>query len=324
MNFYSYEYEYKDRNNVSHTGGGDGDFPSFFVEDLRKGETTTINMKCRIRPILNGRLIMDTIEWKPTVAVNISNEAIPALFLKSPAAGVAIYTPAKFEWTMTEEINDYTFKLSRNAGFPPEETFSVDVGNIGEYELDTVTNNELVARYGVRGLNYYWTVVPTTSNSNVRTQSRQVKVLGGPDTVKYDETEWTIEVSSAHTEGGGKDKVIDDNYSNSGYWHSMYSPNAALPHWAVIDMKVPLKVSKIVTQRRSNGDNKTLQYFVGDSPNASADTWVQVAEGVYESKTANHTLTLDVTEFVTGRYLKLVIPDSFRVPFSGICEIDVY
>jgi hypothetical protein len=141
---------------------------------------------------------------------------------------------------------------------------------------------------------------------------------------KCDKTGWSIEVSDQHSEGGGKNKVIDGDYSNSGYWHTQYSPNVPLPHWAVIDMKEPVEAGRIVTLRRSNGDNKTLQYFVGDSPDANADTWVKVAEGAYASQTANHTLTLNVTEFVTGRYLKLVIPDSYRDPFSGICEIDVF
>jgi hypothetical protein len=30
-----------------------------------------------------------------------------------------------------------------------------------------------------------------------------------------------VEVSDAHTEGGGKDKIIDNDYGTGGYWHSM-------------------------------------------------------------------------------------------------------
>jgi hypothetical protein len=145
-----------------------------------------------------------------------------------------------------------------------------------------------------------------------------------PELFKCSKSGWTVEVSDAHSEGGGKDKIIDNDYGTGGYWHSMYSPNVACPHWAVIDMKEPIEVGRVVTLRRTNGDTKTLQYFMGDSPDANDDTWVKITEGVYASTSANHTLTLNATEFVTGRYLKLVLPDSNRNPFIGICEIDVY
>jgi hypothetical protein len=141
---------------------------------------------------------------------------------------------------------------------------------------------------------------------------------------KCDKTGWTVEVSDQHSEGGGKNMIIDGDYAANKYWHSQYGPNVACPHWAVIDMKEPVEVGRVVTVRRNNGDTKTVQYFVGDSPEANADTWVKIIEGAYASKTANHTLTLNATQFVTGRYLKFVMPDSYRDPFTGICEIDVY
>jgi hypothetical protein len=146
-----------------------------------------------------------------------------------------------------------------------------------------------------------------------------------PELYRCDKTGWSIEVSDqTASDGGGKDKVIDGDYGNGGYWHSQWGPDIACPHWAVIDMKEPVEIARIITQRRNNGDTRTLQYFVGDSPDADAGTWVKITEGAYISSSANHTLTLDVAEPVTGRYLKLVLPDSFRNPFTAICEIDVY
>jgi hypothetical protein len=146
-----------------------------------------------------------------------------------------------------------------------------------------------------------------------------------PELYKCSKAGWTVTVSDEKpSDGGGKDKMIDGDYGTGGFWHSQYSPNAPLPHWAVIDMKEPVEVARVVTQRRSNGDTKTLQYFVGDSPDANAGTWVKVAEGMYASTTANHTLTSDAEEPVTGRYLKLVLPDSYRDVFTAICEIDVW
>jgi hypothetical protein len=143
---------------------------------------------------------------------------------------------------------------------------------------------------------------------------------------KCDKTGWSVEVSDqTESDGGGKDKMIDNNYDNGGYWHSQWSGgNAPLPHWAIIDMKEPVEVARIATLRRNNGDTRTLQYFVGNSPDAGSDTWVKVAEGTYASTSANHTMTLDLAEPVTGRYLKLVLPDSYRDVFTAICEVDVY
>jgi hypothetical protein len=150
-----------------------------------------------------------------------------------------------------------------------------------------------------------------------------------PELYQCDKTGWSVAVSDqTASDGGGKDKIIDGDHGTSGFWHSQWSGgNAPLPHWAVIDMKESVEIARVVTQRRNNGDTKTLQYFVGDNPDANADTWVQIAEGTYAAAVSgvdNHTLTLNVAEPVTGRYLKLVLPDSYRSPFTAICEIDVY
>jgi hypothetical protein len=147
-----------------------------------------------------------------------------------------------------------------------------------------------------------------------------------PEVYMCEKTEWSIVVSDeTASDGGGKNKIIDNDRGTGGYWHSKWSGgNAPLPHWAIIDMKEQVEIARIVTQRRNNGDTKSLQYFVGDDPNPNADTWTKIAEGMYLSKEANHILSLNVTESVPGRYLKLLMPDSFRSPFTAICEIDVF
>jgi hypothetical protein len=147
-----------------------------------------------------------------------------------------------------------------------------------------------------------------------------------PEFYMFDKTGWTVTVSGEKTsDGGGKDRMIDGSYT-SGHWHSPYSPdpNPAFPYWAIIDMKEQVDIGRIVTLRRSNGDTKTLQYFVSDSPDVNSDTWVKITEGAYASASANHSLTLDVVEPVVGRYLKLVLPDSFRSIYIAIVEVDVY
>ncbi|MDR1115889.1 MAG: hypothetical protein LBL33_07070 [Tannerella sp.] len=176
FNFYSYEYSYRDRDDDVHTGEGEGDLPSFFVENIRKGEITSINMKCRVQPVLNGRLILDTIDWEPTLSVNISDAAVPALFLKSPAAATSVDFPVKFEWVMTDEVSDYTLKLSRNSGFLPGETYEINAGSAGEYDLAGAVAQEVSDSFGSNVMNLYWTVVPTTPVAGIRTQFRQLQV----------------------------------------------------------------------------------------------------------------------------------------------------
>jgi hypothetical protein len=133
---------------------------------------------------------------------------------------------------------------------------------------------------------------------------------------------WTIiDVSDASTSGGGINRIIDGSYDNSQYWHSMYGPDAPLPHWAIIDMNERMSVAGVSTQRPDNGDAKTVQYFIADDPNGP---WTMITEGAFASKSMPHTLQSDLAEPVLGQYLKLVLPDSFRPPYTSICEIDVY
>jgi hypothetical protein len=141
-----------------------------------------------------------------------------------------------------------------------------------------------------------------------------------------DKTNWTVVAySDAHTEGGGINSIIDGNYASNNYWHSMYSPNAALPHWAIIDMKEPQTVARIVTRRRNNGDTKTIEYYLGDEADANSATWKKVTQGSYpQGQSSVIDLMLDATESLNGRYLKLIVSDSYRAPFTAITEVDVY
>jgi hypothetical protein len=137
--------------------------------------------------------------------------------------------------------------------------------------------------------------------------------------VKLDKTGWTVEVSDERVDdGGGKDKIIDGD-SDNGYWHSQWGPDIGLPHWAIIDMKDPVKVARVVTVRQA--DTKTIQYFVGNSPDPNG-AWTKIAEGTYTSD--QRSITLVAESPVTGRYLKLVITESYRGPYTSIREIDVY
>jgi hypothetical protein len=193
--------------------------------------------------------------------------------------------------------------------------------------ITPVTENVTVISGWKSGLSYYTQFVPSEGAlDTLDIAPASLAVLK-----KYNKTGWTVEVSDeTASDGGGKDKMVDGNYDYSEYWQSQHTPSTVdLPHWAVIDMKEPIEIARIVTQRRNinssiGGDTKTLQYFVGNSPDPNAGTWVKLVEGSYESAAANHVLTLDVPTPLTGRYLKVVMPDTFRGQYTSICEIDVY
>ncbi|MDR1676683.1 MAG: DUF4998 domain-containing protein, partial [Tannerella sp.] len=89
--FFRYRYEYTDKDGIVHTGGDEGDVPSFLLENVRQGQDINIKLSCRIVPKLldgitgNYYPILDTIDWQPqAIRLNISSDAKPAIFLKTP------------------------------------------------------------------------------------------------------------------------------------------------------------------------------------------------------------------------------------------------
>jgi hypothetical protein len=147
-----------------------------------------------------------------------------------------------------------------------------------------------------------------------------------PTIYLFDRSDWKVLQVSDETasDGGGMHMLLDDNLGT--YWHSQWDGgNAPLPHWAIIDMTSAKQFIKIETYRRSgNTDTKSLQYFVGDDPDPDATTWVKIVEGAF---TTGNSLTLEVpsgTDTAKGRYLKLLLPDTNRDPFTSIAEIYLY
>lgn len=144
---------------------------------------------------------------------------------------------------------------------------------------------------------------------------------------KYDRSSWSVlEVSDeTASDGGGKNTLLDGNLGS--YWHSRWDGgNIPLPHWAIIDMTSPKKIAKIEAYRRpGNGDAKTIQYFVGPDPDADATTWTKIGEAEFVSGRDNIEISIsNSSSTLTGRYLKLVLPDSNRDPFTSIAEVYIY
>lgn len=147
-----------------------------------------------------------------------------------------------------------------------------------------------------------------------------------PTTYKYDRSAWKVlSVSDVSTsEGGGMATLIDNNLNT--YWQSAYEDgDAPLPHWAVIDMQTPKKISKIELYRRAgNKDTKSVELFISDQPDANIGNWVKIGNGTFED---GDLLSIKIPESVDterGRYLKLLLPDSNREPYTSVAEIYFY
>jgi len=180
---YSYTWCYTDRNGAEHTGGGKGDMPSLFVENVEKTKDIPVSFSFRTIPTLSNfdgtyTPILDTVNWQTTYNLRISENAEAAIFLKEPAnlasidMGEADVFPVTFSWTKNNDINRYVLKFSLDRNFPAEATYTVDVGDTGEYITDMVSLGNYFKR--VHEHEIWWTVSPAEHTISVNTQTRRV------------------------------------------------------------------------------------------------------------------------------------------------------
>lgn len=146
-----------------------------------------------------------------------------------------------------------------------------------------------------------------------------------PAEYKYDRSSWEVlSVSDVSTsEGGGMATLIDGDLST--YWQSAYEGgDAPLPHWAVIDMQTPKNISRVELYRRTgNKDTKSIELYVSDHPDANAAGWIQIGTVVFEEGDSS-SITIPGSIDMKGRYLKLLLSDSNREPYTSVAEVYVY
>ncbi|GAP72958.1 hypothetical protein SAMD00024442_50_18 [Candidatus Symbiothrix dinenymphae] len=158
-----------------------------------------------------------------------------------------------------------------------------------------------------------------------------------PSIVMLDKSKMTVVAYSDERvdDGGGVQMILNDDPTT--FWHSRWSPDAPLPHWAIIDMrKSRSNISKIEVYRRLNSyDAKTVEFCVGDDPTKTAAAeltsvtdWRPIGSVVYEfSGLPEYNMkVLDIAPITdtSGRYLLLYLPDSNRAPFTSLSRIDIY
>jgi hypothetical protein len=314
--------------------GGCAEYPAYRITNPPFVNKTSLTLYTGDREQLTASPEGGDFVWtsdNPAIAAVSDSGLVTAL-----AEGIATISVASHNDHTNVDVRVKTFihisdiSLSKTAatvlvGNSAQITASPLPENASEVAFVWTSDNPAVATVDKRGLITAHTAGVATITVSSDTVKRHIAVTV-PELYRCPKTGWTVEVSDeTASDGGGKNKIIDDSYNGKEFWHSKWDGGAApLPHWAVIDMKTAVTVARVTTLRRNNGDAKTLQYFVGNDPDPNSKTWTKITEGAYASKTADHSLQLDASEPASGRYLKLVMPDSYRQPFIGICEIDVY
>lgn len=146
-----------------------------------------------------------------------------------------------------------------------------------------------------------------------------------PEEYTYNSSSWTVlAVSDESADNGGKAALLDGNLST--FWHSAYADgDAPLPHWAVIDMQLQKKISRIEVYRRAgNTDTKSVELYVSDQPDGNTGNWIKIGNGTFVDGDSLSILIPESVDTEKGRYLKLLLPDSNREPYTAVAEIYVY
>jgi uncharacterized protein YjdB len=151
----------------------------------------------------------------------------------------------------------------------------------------------------------------------------------------------------------------DADAASWNFWHPEYGPTPPLPHWVIIDLGSPKQVGRIAVQETWQLCIKTVQYFAGNTltsllnadgtsildadkkandPNDYPEEWTKIAEGMFPpldpwyaadpsyvelTSIEQQTMTVDVTEPVSARYLLFSLPDQYGGSTS-IHEIDIW
>lgn len=141
-----------------------------------------------------------------------------------------------------------------------------------------------------------------------------------PNIYILDRSAWTATASSdkAGSDGGTAQVLLDGDPET--YWHSMWGPDAPLPHWILVDLKKEYEVGIVeVYKRVANTDCKKLNIQV--SMDGVDFTEIGVIEYEKTQVPNGKDITLDTP--VRAKFIKLVITDSWRNPFVSLSEIKV-
>lgn len=154
------------------------------------------------------------------------------------------------------------------------------------------------------------------------TRSFSIEVL---EFYRLDRTGWTVsDVSSEEPTGEGVGNgvvscILDGNLST--FWHTKWAGGSLpLPHSFVIDMKKEYEVTQVGMHQRnlsSNKDTKAGEIYIS---NNKAD-WVKIGDFALEKVEGYQNTSVTHT---TGRYLKIIVTESYRAANASLAELLVY
>ena len=167
-----YTYNYKDKDGNTMNGGGEGDLPSFLVENINPDTDINVNMVCRTVP---SRLntsdgtyspIIDTVAWSTSVVFQVSSDAKPTIFLKAPEPSFtyryedrATAFPMEFSWAKISTASDYVLKFSTTSTFDTGKELEIEVGDVSSYNMSYETLAAFINSVPKsRNLTMYWQV----------------------------------------------------------------------------------------------------------------------------------------------------------------------
>jgi hypothetical protein len=235
-----------------------------------------------------------------TYAASLQNRRIKSISLTETAGNIEWFAPAE-----NMILNEVKFKNRRGADtvvrFPASD-YNVAIDAVGNTPFQ-----------------YRSLYIPEAEAIDTFATAWASDVL--PEFFTFDRSTWEVLAVSDETasDGGGKATLIDGDHGT--YWHSQWGPDIPLPHWAIIDMKSVKNISYFTIYRRNNNTNtKSVQLYVGNSSDPNG-TWTLAASGTFAS---GNQMTINNTTGATGRYVKMLLPDSNNPPFTSVAEIYMY
>lgn len=177
---YGYSYKYTDKDGTVHIGTDIGDRPNIILENLTKEQIYPIEITLKIIPKKNNAPIIDTVHWTSVISLKIPENVSDAIFLKTPISPHKIDLNATnnntifpFSWAKAANIESYTLKISNSSAFDQPNTISWDLGNVSSVDLSRADLESIVTKGSGK---FFWTVVPTSGNSNVVNQIRSITI----------------------------------------------------------------------------------------------------------------------------------------------------
>jgi hypothetical protein len=320
FDYYGLSYTYTDRTGQTIEGVSGSD-AQFGISNQPAEANVTVSVKYKIIPRKNDALIVDTIILERPITFKLPsadtyketliNRSVTSFELKG-----ALYAnwEAATNYTMSYTLLKYTDRS--------------DPLNPMEKEIRIENDASSTEISGVRlgagdRLTIQSAFMPDGSDEIVLANPRTYQL---PEYLQLSRSGWLVPYTST-SEGQDVAWCLWDNNYGTG-WHSKWSGAAPFPHILVIDMLYPVNIARVDIFRRNydSPDTKTIRCYSGNLPDPNDNSWVSIGENSFpDSSRENMELKIHIPDTdVSGRYLKLMLPDSFRGTNCNIAEVFVY